>query len=208
MKVDLPIIVEGRYDKSKLSSLVEADIIVTGGFRIYKDREKLALIRRLAQRDRIIILTDSDRAGFQIRRYIAGAVPPDRIVHIYIPEILGKEKRKAAPGAQGILGVEGVPSHILRRAFEEAGVVVENAGQAPAAPNRPSGPAITKADLYALGFCGGEGSVQRRRALQKRLSLPQALSANALPGVLNRIITREELSALAEELSQELGEEE
>ena len=201
-KVELPIIVEGRYDKSKLSSLVEAEIIVTGGFHIYRDRETMALIRRLARESKIIILTDSDRAGFQIRRYNAGAVPADRVVHIYVPEILGTEKRKAAPGAQGILGVEGIPAEILRKAFLDAGVAVTDAGEPPASSHPP----ITKANLYALGLCGGPDSALRRRALQRRLGLPQGLSANALPGVLSRIISLEDLTALVRELSSQKGE--
>ena len=202
MKVALPIIVEGKYDKSKLSSLVDATIIVTGGFRIYRDREKLDLIRRLARETPIVVLTDSDRAGFQIRRYIASAVPPDRIVHIYVPEILGKEKRKAAPGAQGILGVEGIPADILRKAFRDAGVAVEDAPGSPA-PSPAAGAPITKGDLYALGLCGGQNCAQRRRELQRRLGLPGALSANALPGVLSRITTLDALKELVKELDQQ-----
>ena len=189
LKVRQPIIVEGRYDQIKLSSLVEGTILTTDGFQIFKNQEKLALIRRLAQEDRIIVLTDSDRAGFLIRNHIAGAVPPDRIIHVYIPEILGKEARKERPSAAGTLGVEGVPAHILRRALEEAGVVVEETE--PSDP--PERPPITKMDLYRLGLSGGAGSAQRRRALLELLDLPRGLSANAMPQVLSRLMTPEEL---------------
>ena len=196
MKIDLPIIVEGKYDKMKLSSFIQADIIVIDGFRIYHNQEKLTLIRRLAKLSKIILLTDSDRAGFQIRGYLAGIISPEQIIHIYIPEILGKERRKTTSGAQGLLGVEGMPAEILRRAFIEAGVVSENKPQS-------FQNTITKEDLYILGLYGGPNSTQRRRTLQKWLELPQGLSANALPGVLSRIITRKELETLAAKLSTE-----
>lgn len=196
IKIDLPIIVEGKYDKIKLSSFIQADIIVIDGFGIYHNQEKLTLIRRLAKLSKIILLTDSDRAGFQIRGYLAGIISPEQIIHIYIPEILGKERRKATPGAQGLLGVEGIPAEMLRRAFIEAGVVAEDKPQS-------SQDTITKEDLYILGLYGGPNSTQRRRTLQKWLELPQGLSANALPGVLSRIITRKELETLAAKLSTE-----
>lgn len=184
-----PIIVEGRYDKIRLSSLVQADIITTEGFRIFKDKQKLAMLRALAQKDKLIVMTDSDRAGFLIRGYISGAVPPDRLIHIYVPEILGKEPRKAAPSAAGTLGVEGMPDEILRRAFSRAGVIV---GEEQSGSQRQT-PQITKADLYRLGLSGGENSALLRRTLLKELGLPQALSANAMPGVLSRLITLEQL---------------
>lgn len=200
LKIRQPIIVEGRYDKAKLSSLVEGTIISTEGFGIFRDREKLEMIRRLAQADGIIVLTDSDRAGFLIRGHIAGAVPPDRIIHVYIPEILGKEARKSKPSAQGTLGVEGIPSAILRRALEEAGVVVEQ-GEAPSVqPGPDPGPGITKGDLYRLGLSGGAGSGELRRQLLARLGLPGRLSANAMPQVLSRLMTLEQLEAAVQEL--------
>lgn len=197
IKIDLPIIVEGKYDKIKLSSFVQADIIVLDGFGIYRNPAKVDLIRRLAKMSKIILLTDSDRAGFQIRGYLAGIIAPEQMIHIYIPEIFGKERRKAAPGAQGLLGVEGIPADILRKAFADAGVIVEE-GQRPSHQK-----AITKGDLYLLGLYGQPNSTQRRRMLQKQLGLPQGLSANALPGVLSRMITREELAKLAAKLSEE-----
>ncbi len=187
LKIRQPIIVEGRYDKAKLASLVDATIITTDGFDIFRDKEKLDMIRRLARRDGVIVLTDSDRAGFLIRNYIAGAVPPDRIIHVYIPEILGKEPRKPRPSAQGTLGVEGMPADILRRALLRAGVTP--GGEEP----EPLPGAITKADLYRLGLSGGPDSAALRRRLLKELDLPGALSANAMPGVLSRLMTLAQL---------------
>lgn len=203
LKIHRPIIVEGRYDKAKLSSLVEGTIISTEGFGIFRDKAKLEMIRRLAQADGIIVLTDSDRAGFLIRGHIAGAVPPDRITHVYIPEILGKEARKAKPSAQGTLGVEGVPSAILRRALEEAGVVVEM-GDTPVDPHQaqPGEPGITKGDLYRLGLSGGPDSGGLRRQLLERLGLPGRLSANAMPQVLSRLMTLEQLEAAVQALKE------
>lgn len=198
LRIDLPIIVEGRYDKSKLASMVDADIITTEGFGIFSDRSKLDMIRRLAEKGGIIVLTDSDRAGFRIRGHIAGAVPPDRIIHIYIPEILGREPRKRTPSAAGTLGVEGMPSEILRRAFEQAGVLSAGDGGRPA-----PGPSVTKALLYELGLCGRENSGIMRRRLCLRLGLPAGLSANALPAVLSRIMSQEELRRAAGELFRE-----
>lgn len=192
LKVRYPIIVEGKYDKIKLASLVEGDIITTDGFGIFKDKEKLAFIRLLAEKSPIILLTDSDRAGFRIRGYLAGAVPPERLIHLYIPEIMGKEQRKEAPSAEGTLGVEGIPADILRRAFTQAGVLDDGEAHAP--------PPITKSDLYALGLCGGDGSAQRRRQVQRKLGLPAKLSANALCTILPRITDTETLKQLIDNL--------
>lgn len=197
LKVPYPIIVEGKYDKSTLSSLIEGDIIVTGGFGIYKDKEKLAMIRRLALQDKIIILTDSDRAGFQIRRYIAGSVPQNHIVHIYIPQILGKEHRKTAPSAEGTLGVEGMPIEILRKAFVNAGVLEDE-------PKVPPPQPVTKAELYALGLYGQPQSARLRRELLISLGLPAGIGPNALPGILTRTATLPELTKLIQALKEQL----
>ena len=123
LRVKYPVIVEGRYDKAKLSTLMEGDIIQTDGFRIFSDKDKMGLIRRLAERGGVVILTDSDRAGFRIRGHIAGALPPEKVIHVYIPEILGKERRKAKPSAQGTLGVEGMEAEVLREALRKAGEI-------------------------------------------------------------------------------------
>ncbi|MEG0852343.1 MAG: DUF4093 domain-containing protein [Angelakisella sp.] len=192
LKVRYPIIVEGKYDKIKLSSLVEGDILTTDGFGIFKDKEKLAFIRLLAEKSPIILLTDSDRAGFRIRGYLSGAVPTNRLIHLYIPEIFGKEQRKDAPSAEGTLGVEGMPADILRRAFSEAGVLDDG--------SLSTSPPVTKAQLFALGLCGGDGSAVLRRKVQQRLGLPTKLSANALCGILPRITTQDELEKLVSEL--------
>lgn len=191
-RLKYPLIVEGKYDKATLSNLVEGDIFLTGGFRIYKDKEILALLRRLAEQGPVAILTDSDRAGFAIRGHLAGALPPERLIQVYTPEIYGKERRKAAPSAEGKLGVEGMPPETLLNILEQAGLLEGSDTPCPAV--------ITKADLYRLGLSGGAGSAEKRRALCRRLDLPQGLSANALPGVLSRLLTPEELEALAAEL--------
>ena len=188
-RLTVPLILEGKYDKATLCSLVEGEILITDGFRIYKNKELLALIRRLAEKGPVAILTDSDRAGFAIRGHLAGAIPPERLIQLYTPEIYGKERRKASPSAEGKLGVEGIPPEILLEILERAGLL-EGGGA-------PRSDAITKADLYRLGLSGADGSAGRRRALCRALDLPQGLSANALPGVLSRLITIEELERLA-----------
>ena len=200
MAIAKPVIVEGRYDKIKLDSLFQADVIPTDGFRIFKEPEKLALIRSLAAKTGIIILTDSDEAGFRIRSYLASAIPREQITHLYIPDIAGKEKRKARPSAEGTLGVEGVPSQVIVEAFRQAGELEGS----PPSPSRP----ITKLDLYELGLSGGEGSRELRRALISRLDLPARLGANALVGVLNRLLNYHQFCQLLEEIrrEQEKGE--
>ena len=183
-RLKYPLIVEGKYDKATLCSIVEGDILLTDGFRIYKNKQQLSLIRQLAQKGPVAILTDSDRAGFAIRGHLAGAIPPERLIQVYIPEIYGKERRKAAPGAEGKLGVEGMTPAVLLGLLEQAGLLAGCAAPAPA-------------DLYRLGVCGGPGSAEKRRALCRRLDLPQGLSANALPGVLSRLLSLDELTRLA-----------
>ena len=187
IRVREAVIVEGRYDKIKLSSLVDGIILETGGFRIFKDPEKLALIRRLAESRGIVILTDSDSAGFLIRNYLNGAVPPEKIKHAYIPDLFGKEKRKDRPSKEGKLGVEGVPVDLLLEALRRAGVVWEDAAgeTAVAAP-------VTKADLYECGLSGQEDSAVRRKQFLRALGLPEHLSANALVRVLGGIYSKEE----------------
>ena len=180
------IIVEGKYDKIKLSSLVRAVILPTNGFRIFRDAEMLQLIRHYAVTTGILILTDSDRAGFRIRNYLRGAVPEGDIRNLYIPDIFGKEKRKEKPSAEGKLGVEGMEAEILRETFRRAGVL---AGEAPA------GEPITRNDLYFAGLSGRPDCVEKRRALQRELGLPELLSAQALAEVLGSMMTREEFLA-------------
>lgn len=180
------IIVEGKYDKIKLASLVRAVILPTNGFRIFQDREMLALIRHYARTTGILILTDPDRAGFRIRNYLRGAVPEGDIRDVYIPDIFGKEKRKEKPSAEGKLGVEGVEADILREAFRRAGVLADEV---------PAGEPITRNDLYFAGLSGRPDCAEKRRALQRELGLPELLSAQALAEVLGSMMTREEFLA-------------
>jgi len=184
------IVVEGRYDKNTLSQVVDATILETRGFGIFKDGERLALLRRLAQERGLVVLTDSDGAGFVIRNYLRGAVDPSRVKHAYIPDRYGKERRKAAPGKEGKLGVEGMPPDVLLEALRRAGCTFLDEGEAPTPSRRP----ITKADLFAAGLSGGAGSAQRRQELQRALDLPEHLSPNALLEVLNALYSYEELA--------------
>ena len=179
IKLKETIVVEGRYDKARLANLFDASILETGGFGIFKDKQRLALLRRLAQNGGIVLLTDSDMAGFKIRSFIAGAIPQGRVVHVYVPDVYGKESRKAKASAEGKLGVEGIDDDLILAAFEKAGLL----GQPCAAPERP----ITKLDLYQDGLSGGENSAEKRRALCTALHLPTRIGVNSLVRVLNSI---------------------
>ncbi|ADU27604.1 toprim domain-containing protein [Ethanoligenens harbinense] len=186
------VIVEGKYDKIKLSSLIDAVIIETDGFAIFKDAEKLALIRRLAEKRGVLILTDSDAAGFKIRGFLSGALPTGQVRHAYMPDIFGKEKRKTAPSKEGKLGVEGIPPDVIVQSLARAGVLAEQTE----APRRR----VTKADLFADGLSGGEQSAEKRRALLRKLQLPERLSANGLLDMLNAMYSYEEYKrAVAEQ---------
>lgn len=180
------VIVEGKYDKIKLSSLIDAVIIETNGFSIFKDKEKLDLIRRLAEKSGVLIITDSDAAGFKIRHYLNGALPKDKVKHAYIPDILGKEPRKSAPSKEGKLGVEGIPPDAVIKSLERAGVLFEETD------NHSEKRLVTKADLFEDGLTGGEGSVGKRKKLFSALNLPQRLSTNGLLDVINTIYSFEE----------------
>ncbi len=195
IRVKEAIVVEGKYDKIKLSSLVDGVIIETGGFGIFRDREKLAYLRRLAAQRGLVVLTDSDGAGFVIRGKISSCVPADQVKHAYIPDVPGKERRKASPSREGKLGVEGMDLPTLRRALERAGASLEESpgGERP----EDKGEAVTKADLFQLGLSGGADSGERRKALQKALDLPEKLSANGLLQALNALYGREEFLAWA-----------
>lgn len=195
IQVKEAVIVEGKYDKIKLSSIIDGLIIETHGFQIFKDKEQMALLRKLAAARGLLILTDSDGAGFVIRNYLSGCIPKSQIKHAYIPDLFGKEKRKAKASKEGKLGVEGVPAQVIRQALEKAGVVCQE-GEAPI----KKGPPITKEDLFTAGLSGGEGSGEKRLRLQKKLELPERLSANGLLQILNATISREEFFRLAEEL--------
>lgn len=185
IKLEQAVIVEGKYDKIKLTSIIDGVIIVTNGFGIFKDKEKLELIRYYAEKTGIIILTDSDNAGRKIRGYIKGAIKKGSIVNVHIPDIFGKEKRKTKPSAEGKLGVEGIDVKILREAFSKAGIT---------ASERTAPRDITKLTMFELGLSGGNESSILRKKLQSRLRLPSMLSAGALLEVLNTMMTAEELA--------------
>ena len=185
------IVVEGRYDKNTLSQIVDAVIIETSGFGIFNDAQKQKLLRTMAQARGLVVLTDSDGAGFVIRNFIKGCVDPACVKHAYIPDVYGKERRKAAPSKEGKLGVEGMRPQVLLDALIRAGATVDER------PAAESAARITKADMYKCGLSGGTGRREKRAALIKRLDLPEKLSADALLDVLNAIMTREEFFALA-----------
>lgn len=187
------IVVEGRYDKNALKQAVDATVVETRGFGVFNDRERLALLRRLAEERGLILLTDSDGAGFVIRNFLKGAIPRDRLKQAYIPDVYGKERRKAAPGREGKLGVEGMGPQVLVQALERAGATFEEEG--------PQGERqrVTKADFYRLGLTGGPDSASRRQALLRRLDLPERMSANALLEAVNVLYGREAFFALLEE---------
>ncbi len=188
------IVVEGRYDKNTLSQIVDAPILETSGFGIMKDKENLELLRRVARARGIIIFTDSDGAGFVIRNYLKGAIPPQYVKHAYIPDIYGKEKRKSAPGKEGKLGVEGMTPQVILDALRRAGATID--GENASAPYRE----ISKQDLFGLGLSGCPGSDQRRKKLLKKLNLPQHMSANALLQALNMLYGSEELTRIMEQI--------
>ncbi len=194
IKTDRVVIVEGRYDKIKLSSVLDAVIIETEGFGIFNNKEKQKLIRRLAETKGLLVLTDSDSAGFKIRSFIRGIVPAEQIKHAYIPDIFGKEKRKAEASKEGKLGVEGVDVKIISEALEKAGVLCEEATQS-------TRKEITKIDLYEDGLSGGPDSNNLRKKLLKHLDLPERLTSNALVQILNTFLTFEEYKQAVKEIT-------
>lgn len=182
MVIKYPIIVEGKYDKIKLSSLFSAKIITTDGFGIFNNKEKLSLIRQIAKKDKIILLTDSDGGGHLIRSHIKTAIPSDKLINLYIPRIEGKEKRKIAPSKEGVLGVEGIDADKLREMllpYSDEGTEKE--------PNE-----ITKADFYALGLSGRDDSKLLREKVLKKLNFPLNMSANAMLQAVQILFTKEE----------------
>ena len=187
------VIVEGKYDKIKLASLCDALVIETNGFQIFQDKERLGLIRRIAQKRGILILTDSDAAGFQIRSFLGGALPKDQVAHAYIPELFGKEKRKSKPSSEGKLGVEGVPGEAILQALKRAGAQLEES-----VPSKP----ITAADLYDDGLSGCEGSSERRARFLHALSLPRRLRGGALLQVLNALMDYEQYKKAVQKLNE------
>lgn len=184
-KVREVIVVEGRYDKNALRQVVDATVVETGGFGVFKDREKVALLRRLAAERGLILLTDSDGAGFVIRNFLKGAIPKSQLKQAYIPDVYGKERRKTAPGKEGKLGVEGMSPQVLLQALERCGATFE---EGEAGEKRTP---ITKADLYELGLTGRPDSTARREALLKQLDLPERMTTNALLEALNILFDRD-----------------
>ena len=194
IKLKEALVVEGKYDKNKLKQLVDAPVFTTEGFGVMGDKAMLGFLRTVAETRGLIILTDSDGAGFVIRNYLKGALPRDKVKHAYIPDIPGKERRKAAPGKEGKLGVEGMEPEVLLEALRRAGATLE--GETPSESHTP----ITKTDLFDLGLTGGPDSKARRLALLKELNLPEHMSANAMLEALNILFDREEfLEAFAPE---------
>ena len=198
VKIREAIVVEGRYDKNTLSQIVDAPIFQTDGFGIFRDGEKMRLLRRTAEKLGLIVFTDSDGAGFVIRNHIKSAIPEKYLKHAYIPDIPGKEKRKSAPGKEGKLGVEGMKPEIILEALRRADATFDE-GQAPAAGG------ITKQDMMALGLSGGPDSSAKRKKLIKSLDLPEHLSANALLQALNMLYSLDELKTAVAALETDNG---
>ena len=200
LKIREAIVVEGRYDKNTLAQIVDAPILETKGFGLFKDPKQLELLRSVAKKRGLIVLTDSDGAGFVIRNHIKSAIPANYLKHAYIPDVAGKEKRKAAPGKEGKLGVEGMSPEVLLAALKNAGATIE--GESRARGNDQ----ITKQDFVEFGLSGGPNASERRKRLQNRLYLPEHMSANALLQALNLLLSREELAEIAREWDNENGE--
>lgn len=182
--IEQAVIVEGKYDKIKLSSIIDAVIVVTNGYSIFKDKEKLAIIRHYASTTGIIIVTDSDSAGFVIRNYLKGAIKDGQVLNVYVPDIMGKEKRKDKPSKEGKLGVEGIDKEIILEAFEKAGVIFSE-------KHLKIGE-ITRLDLYDDGLIGGANSSAKRAVLLKKLGLPQLLTTTSMLEILNSMLNIEE----------------
>ena len=187
IKLGPVILVEGKYDKIKLSQIFDTTILTTDGFGIFKQKDKVAMLRKLAETHGLLVFTDADGAGLVIRNFLKGAITGGKVYHAFIPDLYGKEKRKAKGSKEGKLGVEGVPDEIIIQAVERSGAMDET-------PREKGG--ITKADLYDLGLSGGQGSAEKRKALLKALQLPENLSSNALLDVLNCMTDVEELEKL------------
>lgn len=192
LKVEQAIIVEGKYDKIKLESIIDATIVVTNGYGIFRDREKLELIRFYARKKGIIILTDSDGAGFKIRGFLKGSVPEGSIKNVYIPDIFGKEKRKVKHSAEGKLGVEGIKKELIIEAFRKAGIHFVSDEKS----EKKHGSPVTRTDLYEAGLTGSPDSSENRRALLRKLGLPERLSTSGMLEALNTMMSAEEFYSL------------
>ncbi len=195
IRVHQIVIVEGKYDRHTLSNFLDASIIETGGFAIFKNKPLTDTLKKLAPQRGLIILTDSDRAGFAIRNYLCGTIDNRYITHVYIPDIYGKERRKKAPSKEGLLGVEGMSEAIIAEAFRKAGVTADQT---------PSKAFLTKTDLYQSGLSGGPESVRLRNAIKKELNLPGNLSTNRLLEILNIMLTKQEYLNLVSKIKEEI----
>lgn len=195
VKIKEAILVEGRYDKNTLSQIVDAPILETAGFGIFKDKKQLALLRQVAEKRGLIVFTDSDGAGFVIRNHIKSAIPAKFLKHAYIPDIAGKERRKREAGKEGKLGVEGMTKDVILESLRRAGATIEG-------EDTPVQQSITKQDMMELGLSGGAGSSEKRAALLKKLDLPEHMSANALLQALNLLYDYNELQRIVEELEK------
>ena len=193
------IVVEGRYDKNTLSQIVDAPILETAGFGIFKDKQQMKLLRQVAEKRGLIVFTDSDGAGFVIRNHIKSAIDGKYLKHAYIPDIPGKERRKSAPGKEGKLGVEGMTPQIILNALRRAGATMD--GEAVTTLSR-----ITKQDMMELGLSGGKDSSSLRGMLLRKLDLPEHMSANAMLQALNLLYSKEEISRLVMDLKSSFTE--
>ena len=194
VKIKEAIVVEGRYDKNTLSQIVDVPILETNGFGIFKDKQQMALLRQVAEKRGLIVFTDADGAGFVIRNHIKSAIPGKYLKHAYTPDILGKERRKAVPGKEGKLGVEGMKPDIILEALRKAGATFEDG------ENVKNKEQITKLDMFFLGLSGNPDSKAKRTALLKMLDLPEHMSANALLQALNLLYTKDEVYSLVDML--------
>lgn len=195
LKINEAIIVEGKYDKIKLSAILDTVIIETDGFAIFKDKEKQKLIRFLAEKRGIIIMTDSDSAGFKIRNFINGITKSENIINVYVPDIYGKEKRKTEVSKEGKLGVEGMKTEVIMTALSKAGVLcTEN--------NKTESREITRTDFFEDGISGRENSSEIRKALAKELQLPERISASSLLKIINTYLTFDEYKRVIERIKE------
>ena len=198
VKIREAIVVEGRYDKNTLSQILDAPILETSGFGIFKNKEQMALLRKVAETRGLIVFTDSDGAGFVIRNHIKSAIPPKFLKHAYIPDVYGKEKRKASPGKEGKMGVEGMTREVIMESLRRAGATIE--GEESQTVRQ-----ITKQDLMELGLSGGADASAKRLKLLKKCRLPERMSPNAMLQALNLLYTLEELTTLVESMEKENG---
>ncbi len=195
VKIKETIIVEGKYDKIRLSPLFDANIIELGGFQIYNNRDRLSLIRKIAEKNGIIIVTDSDTSGFKLRHFLSSAIPKEQIKNVFIPNVFGKEKRKQKPGKENLIGVEGMTTEVILTAFKNAGIDLETGSSERVNP-------LSKAYLYELGISGKENSSEIRRKICEHFDLPKLLSANALSEILPIVTDEEELLSVLKNIKE------